>query len=121
MRKLNLSDVFRFARMMKATKAGPVLEELLAMASTEGEKHGKDGGDDWLTDVGIRGFLRLLDCAAEQGAETAVYKFLAPVWEVEEKVLMDMTLETVIANVSQMFRENDMPGFFHSARQVTGM
>ena len=121
MRKLNLSDVFRFSRLLRATKATPVIEELLAMASIEGEKHGKESGDDWLTDVGVRGFLRLLDCAAEQGAESAVYKFLAPVWEVEEKALMDMTLETVVANMAQMFRENDMLGFFDYARKVTGM
>lgn len=127
MRKLNLSDVFRFSRMVKATKAAPVVEELLAMASSEQEKHRQaDSGqqadsDAWLIDVGIRGFLRLLDCASEQGAESAVYKFLAPVWEMEEKTLMDMTLETVIANMAQMFRENDMLGFFDYARKVTGM
>lgn len=162
MRKLNLTDVFRFSRLVKAAGLKGVIRDVLKTAA-EAKQNRKPvlsapelgfavcdivtreftaegsgepnytliGGevatllesqkqdDSVLYAAGIDGFMTIIEAAAEKGVESAVYAFLAPVWEMSETQLAETTLETVIANLQQMFAENDMMRFFKQSEALT--
>lgn len=145
MRKLCLEDTFRFARLMRVTKskeaiaginksiqkakkerkaildglrAGlleadeterPIIERALEEAKRD---------NDWLESLGIDVFLVILDCAAENGAEEAVYRFLAPVWEKTTEEVAAMSIESCVEAVKKMVAENDFSCFFASAQKM---
>ena len=145
MRKLCLSDSFRFARLMKVTRSKDAIAGILnnIKAAKKERKTILDGlraglleadetekpmiqkaleeaqkDDDWFISVGIDAFLIILECAAETGAEEAVYKFLAPVWEKKPEEVAAMSIEACIEAVKQMMAENDFVRFFDSARRM---
>lgn len=145
MRKLNLQDTFRFARLMKVTRSKDAISGILnniqkakkdrkaildgiragLLEADETEKpmiqkalEEAQKDEDWVVSVGIDAFLVILECAAETGAEDAVYKFLAPVWEKKPEEVASMSIETCIEVVKQMVAENDFVRFFDSARKM---
>lgn len=145
MRKLCLADSFRFARLMKVTRSKDAIAGILnnIQAAKTGRKTILDGlraelleadetekpmiqkaleeaqkDEDWVVSVGIDAFLVILECAAERGAEDAVYKFLAPVWEKTPAEVASMSIEVCIEAVKQMAAENDFVRFFDSARKM---
>ena len=180
MRKLNLTDVFRFSRLVKAAGLKGVIRDVLKTAAEAKQNRKRPlrirhphladllfvpalfwawlylgfavcdivtrefaaegsgepnytliGGevvtllesqqqdDSVLYAAGIDGFMTIIEAAAEKGVETAVYEFLAPVWEMSKEQLAETTLETVIANLQQMFAENDMMRFFKQSEALT--
>ena len=141
MRKLTLDDTFRFCVFVKVAKARPVLAEVLNMAAQANEDRKKEldekraaaaagtaGAEEalkaaeadssWLYGPGINGVLMLLECAAENGAKDAFYKFLAPVWEDSVDHVKDLTLDAFIRGVQEMFCINDMSAFFGAAQKM---
>lgn len=161
MRKLNLTDVFRFSRLVKAAGLKSVIRDVLKtaaeakqnrkpvlsapelgfavrdivtreLAADDGEPNytlignevatileTQKQDDSVLYAAGIDGFMTIIEAAAEKGVETAVYEFLAPVWEMSKEQLAETTLETVVANLQQMFAENDMMRFFKQSEALT--
>lgn len=141
MRKLKLEDVGRFCYFVKTAKAKSTINDILEMVAgcirerknTLAELQAKaDSGDteaalalaaeqkddDWTIIPGIRGFMMLTDCAAESGAMEALYKFLAPVWEMKPDEVKEMELEAVLEKVQEMLRMNNMKSFFGAARKM---
>lgn len=145
MRKLCLQDTFRFARLMKVSRSKDAIAGILKNIQTakenrkavldglraglleadEGEKpliqqalDDAQKDESWIVSVGIDAFLVVLECASESGAEEALYKFLAPVWEKTPAEVADMSIEACIESVKQMIAENDFARFFGSAREM---
>lgn len=145
MRKLCLQDTFRFARLMKVTKSKDAIAGILKniqeakkerktvldalrvdlLAADDAEKpiiqkalEEAQKDEDWVVSVGIDAFLIILECAAENGAEEAVYKFLAPVWEMKPEEVAALSLEAFADNIKQMVSENDFRRFFDSAQKM---
>ena len=145
MRKLCLQDTFRFARLMKVTKSKEAIAGILnnIQAAKKERKAVLDGlraelleadeaekpiiqkaleeakkDEDWVVSVGIDAFLIILECAAENGAEEAVYKFLGPVWEMKPEEVAAMSIEACIEAVKKMVAENDFARFFDSAQKM---
>lgn len=145
MRKLCLEDTFRFARLMRVTKSKEAISGI-KKSIQEAKKEQKailDGlraglleadeterpiieraleeakrDNDWLESLGIDVFFVILDCAAENGAEEAVYRFLAPVWEKTTEEVASMSIESCVEAVKQMVAENDFSCFFTSAQKM---
>lgn len=145
MRKLCLQDTFRFARLMKLTKSKELVSSIVETIGIEQQKRKRlldqiskkleEAPDDekasikasleatkadneWMTKVGIDAFLSILECAAENGVEDSVYRFLAPVWETKPEDVAAMSIEACIDNIKQMVAENDFLRFFDSAQKT---
>lgn len=131
MRKLNLTDVFRFSRLVKTSGMRDVVANTLhavAEAKARAKADAKDGepvgnaakvGDSDLYAIGIDAFMSIVDMAAQKGVEASVYEFLAPVWEMTTEQVSNMSLEAVAENLRRMFAENDFSVFFKRSEALT--
>lgn len=145
MRKLNITDVFRFSRMMMVTKSRETVRDILYNLDIEKQKRknmlkslrekaaGMEGEEraafeatilatekdnDWMTRVGIDAAMAIMECAANEGAEKAVCRFLAPVWEMDEDAVGALSIEAFVENLRRMLAENDFKTFFDSAQRM---
>lgn len=117
MRKLNLTDVFRFSRLVKTSGMKDLVSEILHRTS---EVKAKDAVSDTdLYAVGIDAFMFILDVAAQKNVESDVYNFLAPVWEMTADEVANLSLEKVAENLRKMFAENDFAAFFKKSEALT--
>lgn len=101
---------------VNAVEAGEKWDYIRSMRQTALEDAQND--DSWLAELGASIFSQILEAASETGAEAALYKFLAPVWECSVDDFASITMEEVVKNVQAMFAENDMRTFFSSALRM---
>lgn len=145
MRKLCLQDTFRFARLVKVSRSKDAIAGILKniQAAKENRKAVLDGlraslleadeeerpmiqqalddaqkDDDWVVSVGIDAFLVVLECASESGAEEALYRFLAPVWEKTPEDVAGMSIEACVESANKMIAQNNFSRFFVSAQKM---
>lgn len=113
MRKLQITDAFAFARIVK--KAG--IKQQISDAVIK--YAGKTAPDDTaLAKIGVELFLAIMDGLAEQSAETEVYKFIAAIAEVAEADVKAMSITDFIDTAKAIAAENDLAAFFTSARRL---
>lgn len=117
MRKLNLTDVFRFSRLVKSSGMKDLVSDILHRASEVKSKEAVSDSD--LYAVGIDAFMSILDVAAQKNVESDIYGFLAPVWEMTSDEVANLSLETVVENLRKMFAENDFTAFFRQSETLT--
>lgn len=117
MRKLNLTDVFRFSRLVKSSGMKDLVSEILHRAS-EVKANGTVSESD-LYAVGIDAFMSILDVAAQKNVESDIYGFLAPVWEMTAEEVANLSIEAVVQNLRKMFSENDFSTFFERSETLT--
>ena len=112
MRKLNTSDVFAFARIVKASGMREELKKILKdMAASE---------DQNLEDVGIDTILALLEALSEKQSETAIYKMLAGPFEKTAEEVEKMELPELFENLRTLSEENDLKTFFNYVSGIVG-
>lgn len=142
MRKLNLADAFRLSRLLAKANAKEVVanalktgqkaaaerrEMLLNLkkqydtAPAGAEKNDiarrlnialKD--DSAMYAIGIDAAVELLDCAAAQGVEDEVYRFLSPVTGIPEVEIAEMPLDKFAGMLRELMAANNMKNFFTS-------
>ena len=117
MRKLNLTDVFRFSRLVKTSGMRDLVSSVLHKAA-EAKTNGSVSDSD-LYAIGIDAFMSIVDVAAQKGVESSVYDFLAPVWEMTAEDVANLSLESVAENLRKMFAENDFSTFFRKSEALT--
>lgn len=103
MRKLKTTDVFAALRAIKAVGLRDELKPLLARAAAGGVS---------VEDVGIDGFLSLLEMLSEKKAENALYEVLAGPFEATPEAVGSMDLDEMFAGLCQIARENNLKDFF---------
>lgn len=103
MRKLKTVDVFTVLRAIKTVGLREELKPVLARAAS---------GEMSVEDVGIDGFLSLLEMLAEKKAENALYEALAGPFEAAPEEVGDMDLEELAAGLVQIAQENNLKAFF---------
>lgn len=108
MRKLNTSDVFTFARCLKAIG---IKDELKNIA-----QNSDNIGDAW--SKGFDLIYNLLDLATEKNGEKHIYEFLASPFEMKPKDVEEMPLPEFFENCKKLSEENDLKGFFKSAGKL---
>lgn len=117
MRKLNLTDVFRFSRLVKDSGLRDTVSDTLKAVAEVKAKPAVNDGD--LYNIGIDAFMSVVDMAAKKGVESSVYEFLAPVWGVGTDEVANMDLDTVAANLREMIAMNDFSAFFRKSEALT--
>ena len=113
MRKLITSDVFAFARVIKASG---MREQLAAYVR-------KLAADDKPLDaesVGYEGILIMIEALAEKKAESALYAALAPVLETTPDAVQAMPPAEFFAMLKAVAEENDLKSFFGYVSGILG-
>lgn len=108
MRKLRTSDLFSFARVIKASG---IREELIQYIQ-------KISKEDDTEKIGINTILMLIEALADKKAEKAIYEALGPVFEVES--VEDMPPAELFNALKQLAEENDLINFMGSVFGTLG-
>ena len=103
MRRLKTADVFTVLRAIKAVGLREELKPVLARAAS---------GEVSVEDVGIDGFLSLLEMLSEKKAENALYEVLSGPFEATPEEMEVMDLDELAAGLVQIAQENNLKAFF---------
>jgi len=111
MRKLNTSDVFALARVVRVSGLRAELQELIKNAANRNAR---------VEDVGIGGFLTIMEALAEKKSESAIYEVLAGPLELEPGQVASMPLDEMVQKLKQLEEENDLKSFFRWLSGILG-
>lgn len=111
MRKLNTSDVFAMARVVRTSGMREELRGLIKQAAETDAK---------MEDVGIDGFLTILEALADKKAEAAIYEVLAGPFEATSQEVASMQLDVLMENLKRLVEENDLKRFFKWLSGILG-
>lgn len=111
MRKLNTSDVFALARVIRASGIRDELRPLIRRASESNAP---------VEDVGIDGFMTIMEALAERKAENAIYEALSGPFEVSAEDIANMPLPQMVEKLSALAQENELKSFFGYVSGILG-
>lgn len=112
MRKLRTSDLFSFARVIKASGIrGELMEYIRKLAGEETADQEK---------VGINTILMIAEALAEKKAENAIYEALGPVFEMSPAEVEELPPAELMALLKQLAEENDLVNFTGSVFGTLG-
>lgn len=113
MRKLNTSDVFAAARVIRASGVRIELRELIARAVES---------DTPVKSVGVEGFLVVAEALAEKKAEAALYELLAGPLEMDPAELPKLPLDDLLAQLTKLTAQMQISwrDFFKSVSGIAG-
>lgn len=112
MRSLRTSDLFSFARVIKASGIREDLINYLQKLSAEENMETER--------VGINTILMIAEALSEKKAEKAIYDALAPVFEMTATEVEEMSPKMLIDNLKQLAKENDLVNFMDSVFGILG-
>lgn len=104
MRKLNTSDVFAFARIVRACG---IREELKSIIK---EVAGKE--DFNVEEIGMDTVLAIMEALAEKKSEAAICEMLAGPFEMSAEEVRGLELPELAEYIRQLADENDLKSFF---------
>ena len=111
MRKLNTSDVFALARVVRASGIRDELRPLIKRAAES---------DAPVEDVGIDGLLTVMETLAEHKAERAIYEVLAGPFEMSADDVAAMPLDILALQLKTLAEENQLKRFFGYVSGILG-
>lgn len=112
MRSLRTSDLFSFARVIKASG---IREELINYLQKLSSQNNAD-----TERVGINTILMVTEALSEKKAEKAIYDALAPVFEMTTQEVEEMPPAELIGKLKQLAKENDLVNFMDSVFGTLG-
>ena len=111
MRKLQTTDIFAMARIIRASGVRDELRVIIQNVAERGLSAAA---------VGIDGFLVILEAAAEKRTENAIYEALSGPFEVEAAAIATMDLDELADRFNQLVRENNLQRFFDLVSRILG-
>ena len=126
MRKINTGDVFKLARIIKATGAKEeifniysesrkVKEELETEVSQESATEKTEAVQE---KIGIKIFFVIFDNCSDEKVEKLVYKLIGGIAEMKETEIEKMPLDEMIKLLGDIAKENNIVNFFDSASRL---
>lgn len=112
MRKLKTSDIFAFARVIRASG---IRSDLTAFVQRISNDKNVDRER-----IGIDTILMVVEALVDKKAEAAIYEALAPVMEMTPAELEDLPPAELFQALKQLAAENDLESFFGSALRTLG-
>ena len=112
MRTLRTSDLFSFARVIKASGVRDELTELI-------QKIGKQDAPD-AEKIGLNTMLLVIEALSDKKAEKAIYDALAPVFEMSASEVEELPPKDLFDLLQQLARENDLVNFMGSVFGTLG-
>ena len=110
MRKLRTSDLFSFARVVKASGIRGELISYIQKLTKEDDPER----------VGINTILMILEALADKKAEKAIYEALGPVFEMDAAEVEAMPPAELFNALKQLAEENDLVNFMSSVFGTLG-
>lgn len=111
MRKLATKDVFKTMRLIDKLN----LKEELAPHIKEWAQSGRD-----VADVGIEGFLTIVEIASRKNTENAIYELLADVMGLTPSEVENLPINELARALEEIGRDNDLKSFFISLSGLIG-
>lgn len=111
MRKLNTSDVFALARIVRTSGVRDELRPLIK-AAAESSRPAED--------VGIDGFLCILYALTEQKTEQAIYSVLSGPFEMTAEEVKTLPLDQLMEQLNTLVAENNLKHFFDCVSRILG-
>ena len=112
MRKLRTSDLFSFARVIRASGVREELTDYIQKISKQGNPDAEK--------VGFNTMLMVIEALSDKKAEKAIYDALAPVFEMTASEVENMPPQDLFNMLDQMAKENDLANFFGSVFSTLG-
>jgi len=112
MRSLKTSDLFSFARVIKASGVREELTDYIQRLSK------KDNTD--VSKIGFNTMLMIMEALSDKKAEKAIYEALAPVFEMTVDQIQDLPPKDLFDLLKQMAEENDLANFMGSVFGTLG-
>lgn len=112
MRKLNTSDVLKFARILKYSNIKSKITDLFDEAQGLDVT---DVNDPKVKEFGFKALMEVVDCIASEKIEGELYSFLAGVTGKTEKEIEEQEFTTTIDDIKAIAKENNLLDFFKSA------
>ena len=112
MRSLKTSDLFSFARVIKASGVREELTDYIQRLSKQ------DNTD--VSKIGFNTMLMIMQALSEKKAEKAIYEALAPVFEMTVDQIQDLPPKDLFDLLKQMAEENDLANFMGSVFGTLG-
>lgn len=111
MRKINTSDVFKLARILKKGK----VEESISKAIGEIDIKGKNK----ITEkVGVKVMLALFESCGEPDVEPLIYDLFGGIAEVDPSTIATQPFEDTLEMFKEISKENNLTIFFKQASQL---
>jgi len=112
MRSLKTSDLFSFARVIKASGVREELTDYIQRLSKQ------DNTD--VSKIGFNTMLMIMEALSDKKAEKAIYEALAPVFEMTVDQIQDLPPKDLFDLLKQMAEENDLANFMGSVFGTLG-
>lgn len=109
MRKINTSDVFKMARLMKEADLTTEIKE----AVTAGKKKGADEEE-----IGVNVVMHIIGSCSDEKVEKKFYDLVAGICEKGEEEIKNQSLEQTVADIKRICEENNIVNFFRSASRL---
>lgn len=112
MRSLKTSDLFSFARVIKASGVREELTDYIQRLSKQ------DNTD--VSKIGFNTMLMIMEALSDKKAEKAIYEALALVFEMTVDQIQDLPPKDLFDLLKQMAEENDLANFMGSVFGTLG-
>lgn len=112
MRNLKTSDLFSFARVIKASGVREELTDYIQRLSVQ------DNPD--VNKIGFNTMLMIMEALSEKKAERAIYEALAPVFEMTVDQVQDLPPKDLFDMLKRLAEENDLANFMGSVFGTLG-
>jgi phosphoenolpyruvate synthase/pyruvate phosphate dikinase len=112
MRSLKTSDLFSFARVIKASGVREELTDYIQRLSKQ------DNTD--VSKIGFNTMLMIMEALSDKKAEKAIYEALAPVFEMTVDQIQDLPPKDLFDLLKQMAEEDDLANFMGSVFGTLG-
>lgn len=103
MRKLNTQDAFKTARIVRYTG----LKQMVIDAYKNDKKFNRE-------ELGVEIIFALIDACGDAKVESDFYALIGGITEKGADAIREQSLDVTIADLKQIFEENDMASFFGS-------
>lgn len=103
MRKLQTKDLFNLMRIIGKANLKEEIKPVLKMAA-EGKMS--------VEDVGIEGFLTIMEILTVRKSEQAIYEVLSGPFEMKAKEIEELGIDKLLKMLGELSKENDLKNFF---------
>ena len=130
MRKINTSDVFKMARIIKQANVKSAMAEIFN-STRENKIEILEGDSDEekaeklkkierkKENAGFQAIMTIFESCCTEELEEMLYQFLAGITEKRSEDIATQSLETTIEEVKTIVKENNIFDFFSQADQLT--
>lgn len=115
MRKLRARDIFPFLRLVKELGIRDEIKAIAAQANTA-----QEAADLAALQFGsgLELVLNLAERAGSQGCESAMYSFLASLFDCNQDEAKELELDDIVGGLKEVTEANNFLAFFRSAAQA---